>query len=108
LGMTNPHFTRIEDYRDIESLNMYQERIEKGLQPEDTLAILAQKSRDNSRTPMQWNDSANAGFTTGTPWIAPCRNYPEINAEIALQDEDSVFYCYHNLIKLRKQQPILT
>ncbi|MCE1709236.1 alpha,alpha-phosphotrehalase, partial [Enterobacter hormaechei] len=98
----------IEDYRDIESLNMYQERIEKGLQPEDTLAILAQKSRDNSRTPMQWNDSANAGFTTGTPWIAPCRNYPEINAEIALQDEDSVFYCYHNLIKLRKQQPILT
>ncbi|WFQ79006.1 alpha,alpha-phosphotrehalase [Xenorhabdus sp. SF857] len=108
LGMTNPHFTRIEDYRDIESLNMYQERIEKGMQAEDILAILAQKSRDNSRTPMQWNDSANAGFTTGTPWIAPCSNYSEINAETVLQDEDSVFYCYHNLIKLRKQQPILT
>ncbi|MBE8597104.1 alpha,alpha-phosphotrehalase [Xenorhabdus sp. BG5] len=108
LGMTNPHFTRIEDYRDIESLNMYQERIEKGMQAEDILAILAQKSRDNSRTPMQWNDSANAGFTTGTPWIAPGSNYSEINAETVLQDEDSVFYCYHNLIKLRKQQPILT
>ncbi|SFO08567.1 alpha,alpha-phosphotrehalase [Xenorhabdus japonica] len=108
LGMTNPHFTQIEDYRDIESLNMYQECIEKGIKPEDILAILEQKSRDNSRTPMQWNNSANAGFTTGTPWIAPCSNYSEINAEAALQDEDSVFYCYHDLIKLRKQQPILT
>ncbi|MDC9613763.1 alpha,alpha-phosphotrehalase [Xenorhabdus khoisanae] len=108
LGMTNPHFARIEDYRDIESLNMYQERIEQGMQPEDILAILAQKSRDNGRTPMQWNNSANAGFTTGNPWIAPCSNYPEINAEAALQDKDSVFYCYHDLVKLRKQQPILT
>ncbi len=108
LGMTNPHFTHIEGYRDIESLNMYQERIEKGMQPEDILAILAQKSRDNSRTPMQWDDSANAGFTTGIPWIAPCRNYSEINAKVALQDEDSIFYCYRDLIKLRKQQPILT
>ncbi|MBC8953346.1 trehalose synthase/amylase TreS [Xenorhabdus sp. PB62.4] len=108
LGMTNPHFAHIEDYRDIESLNMYQERIEQGMQPEDILAILAQKSRDNGRTPMQWNNSANAGFTTGNPWIAPCSNYPEINAEAALQDKDSVFYCYHDLVKLRKQQPILT
>ncbi|MCP9266666.1 alpha,alpha-phosphotrehalase [Xenorhabdus sp. XENO-1] len=108
LGMTNPHFERIEEYRDIESLNMYQERIEQGMAPEEILAILAQKSRDNSRTPMQWDGSASGGFTSGTPWIAPCDNYPELNAEAALQDKDSVFYCYHKLIKLRKQQPILT
>ncbi|CDH25477.1 alpha,alpha-phosphotrehalase [Xenorhabdus bovienii] len=108
LGMTNPHFERIEEYRDIESLNMYQERIEQGMAPEEILAILAQKSRDNSRTPMQWDASASAGFTSGTPWIAPCDNYPELNAEAALQDKDSIFYCYHELIKLRKQQPILT
>ncbi|REF26623.1 trehalose-6-phosphate hydrolase [Xenorhabdus cabanillasii] len=108
LGMTNPHFKRIEDYRDIESLNMYQERIEKGVQPEEILAILAQKSRDNSRTPMQWDDSSNAGFTSGTPWIATCDNYREINAEAVLLDKDSVFYCYQDLIKLRKTQPILT
>ncbi|MBD2811259.1 alpha,alpha-phosphotrehalase [Xenorhabdus sp. Vera] len=108
LGMTNPHFTRIEDYRDIESLNMYQEHIEKDMPSDDILAILAQKSRDNSRTPMQWDSSANAGFTTGTPWITPCSNYSEINAEAVLQDKDSVFYCYHDLIKLRKQQPVLT
>ncbi|MDE9436814.1 alpha,alpha-phosphotrehalase [Xenorhabdus bovienii] len=108
LGMTNPHFERIEEYRDIESLNMYQEHIEQGMAPEEILAILAQKSRDNGRTPMQWDASANAGFTSGTPWIASCDNYPELNAEAALQDKDSVFYCYHELIKLRKQQPILT
>ncbi|WP_237385735.1 alpha,alpha-phosphotrehalase [Xenorhabdus sp. Sc-CR9] len=108
LGMTNPHFMRIEDYRDIESLNMYQEHIEKDMPSDEILAILAQKSRDNSRTPMQWDSSANAGFTTGTPWITPCSNYPEINAEAVLQDKDSVFYCYHDLIKLRKQQPVLT
>ncbi|MBD2790708.1 alpha,alpha-phosphotrehalase [Xenorhabdus szentirmaii] len=108
LGMTNPHFARIEDYRDIESLNMYQEHIEKGLSPEEILAILAQKSRDNSRTPMQWDDSANAGFTTGTPWINPCSNYAEINAKTALQDKDSIFYFYHDLIRLRKQHFILT
>ncbi|MBD2814774.1 alpha,alpha-phosphotrehalase [Xenorhabdus sp. Flor] len=108
LGMTNPHFKRIEDYRDIESLNMYQERIEKGVQPEEILPILAQKSRDNSRTPMQWDDSSNAGFTSGTPWIATCDNYREINAEAVLLDKDSVFYCYQDLIKLRKTQPILT
>ncbi|CDH07382.1 trehalose-6-P hydrolase, alternative inducer of maltose system, cytoplasmic [Xenorhabdus bovienii str. oregonense] len=108
LGMTNPHFDRIEEYRDIESLNIYQERIEQGMAPEEILAILAQKSRDNGRTPMQWDGSASAGFTSGTPWIAPCGNYPELNAEAALQDKDSVFYCYHELIKLRKQQPILT
>ncbi|CDM87485.1 alpha,alpha-phosphotrehalase [Xenorhabdus bovienii] len=108
LGMTNPHFERIEEYRDIESLNMYQERIEQNMAPEEILAILAQKSRDNGRTPMQWDGSASAGFTSGTPWIAPCDNYPELNAEAALQDKDSVFYCYHELIKLRKQQPILT
>ncbi|MCC8368085.1 alpha,alpha-phosphotrehalase [Xenorhabdus sp. PB61.4] len=108
LGMTNPHFKRIEEYRDIESLNMYQERIEQGMSSEEILTILAQKSRDNSRTPMQWDNTDNAGFTSGTPWIATSDNYREINAESVLQDKDSVFYCYQDLIQLRKKQPILT
>ncbi|WP_446470220.1 alpha,alpha-phosphotrehalase [Xenorhabdus stockiae] len=108
LGMTNPHFKRIEEYRDIESLNMYQERIEQGMSSEEILTILAQKSRDNSRTPMQWDNTDNAGFTAGTPWIATSDNYREINAESVLQDKDSVFYCYQDLIQLRKTQPILT
>ncbi|PHM65576.1 trehalose synthase/amylase TreS [Xenorhabdus stockiae] len=108
LGMTNPHFKYIEEYRDIESLNMYQERIEQGMSSEEILTILAQKSRDNSRTPMQWDDTDNAGFTSGTPWIATSDNYREINAESVLQDKDSVFYCYQDLIQLRKTQPILT
>lgn len=108
LGMTNPGFTDIEQYRDVESLNMFRELSEQGRDSAELLAILATKSRDNSRTPMQWNASPNAGFTQGTPWIEPADNYTEINAQAAVADETSVYYCYQALIKLRKQLPLLT
>ncbi|TNH04924.1 alpha,alpha-phosphotrehalase [Testudinibacter sp. TR-2022] len=107
-GMTNPGFTRIEQYRDVESLNMYQELLDKGLDQALVLKILAQKSRDNSRTPMQWNTLANAGFSTAEPWIGVAPNYRQVNAESAVNDPDSVFYCYKKLIALRKSLPILT
>lgn len=108
LGMTNPGFTDIEQYRDVESLNMFRELSEQGRDSAELLAILATKSRDNSRTPMQWNASPNAGFSQGTPWIEPADNYTEINAQAAVADETSVYYCYQALIKLRKQLPLLT
>ena len=108
LGMTNPHFSRIEEYRDVESLNIFAKRSAEGDASQDLLAILASKSRDNSRTPMQWNAGKHAGFTTGTPWIDVSHNYPEINAAAALEDPDSVFYTYQQLIALRKAQGIFT
>ncbi|HDR1512654.1 TPA: alpha,alpha-phosphotrehalase, partial [Pasteurella multocida] len=107
-GMTNPNFTTIEQYRDVESLNAYAELQEKGIDETLIMQILAQKSRDNSRTPMQWDDSAQAGFTTGEPWIDVAKNYLKINAKSALADKNSVFYTYKNLIALRKKLPILT
>ncbi len=104
LGMTNCLFGPIENYRDIESINAYHELTEAGLrEPQELLSCIAYKSRDNARTPMQWNGSANAGFTTGTPWIMVNPNYKEINAEKELADENSVFYYYQKLIRLRRQ-----
>ncbi|WP_336213867.1 alpha,alpha-phosphotrehalase [Enterobacter sp. P82] len=108
LGMTNPHFSRITDYRDVESLNMFAELRASGLDPDELLAILASKSRDNGRTPMQWDASHNAGFTEGEPWIGVCDNYETVNARAALDDPDSVFYTYQSLISLRKTLPVLT
>ncbi|WP_407731980.1 alpha,alpha-phosphotrehalase [Pseudocitrobacter faecalis] len=108
IGMTNPHFTQITDYRDVESHNMFAERLAQGQDAQTLLAILASKSRDNSRTPMQWNGDAHGGFTTGTPWIALCDNYEAINVDTALNDPNSVFYTYQQLIALRKTTPILT
>ncbi len=108
IGMTNPHFTQITDYRDVESHNMFAERLAQGQDAQTLLAILASKSRDNSRTPMQWNGDAHGGFTTGTPWIALCDNYEAINVDLALSDPNSVFYTYQQLIALRKTTPILT
>ena len=108
LGMTNPHFSRITDYRDVESLNMCAELRASGREPEELLAILASKSRDNGRTPMQWDASHNAGFTEGEPWIGVCDNYETVNARAALDDADSVFYTYQSLIRLRKTLPVLT
>lgn len=84
IGMTNPHFTRITDYRDVESLNMFAELRNDGRDADELLAILASKSRDNSRTPMQWSNGDNAGFTAGEPWIGPGDNYQQINVEAAL------------------------
>ncbi|KAB7667634.1 alpha,alpha-phosphotrehalase [Bacillus sp. B1-b2] len=107
-GMTDPKFTSIDQYRDVESLNMYQILKEKGKSEEEVLEILSRKSRDNSRTPVQWNKDKHAGFTAGTPWIDIAQNYEEINAESALKDKDSIFYHYQKLIKLRKHYNIMT
>ncbi|MDN0124841.1 alpha,alpha-phosphotrehalase [Yersinia aleksiciae] len=108
IGMTNPNFSGISQYRDVESLNMFAELSAKGRDPDTLLAILAAKSRDNGRTPMQWDRSRNAGFSQGTPWIEPCSNYVDINVDAALADADSVFYAYQYLIALRKQHDVFT
>ena len=108
LGMTNVAFESIEDYRDVESLNMYREFVdERGIDPQVVLGMLHAKSRDNARTPMQWSAAANAGFTTGTPWIKVNPNYTTINAEQALADPDSIFHYYRRLIQLRKENPVI-
>jgi len=108
IGMTNVAFESIDNYRDVETLNMYKEMVnEKGVDPYDMLKILHAKSRDNARTPVQWNDSDQAGFTTGTPWIKVNPNYKEINVAQALADPDSVFYHYKKLIRLRKENPVI-
>lgn len=108
IGMTNPNFTSIDQYRDVESLNAYKILLEEGKTEEEAIAILQQKSRDNGRTPMQWSKGQHAGFTKGTPWIGVADNYPEINVENALEDPNSIFYHYQKLIKLRKQYDIIT
>ncbi|AIR64010.1 alpha,alpha-phosphotrehalase [Cedecea neteri] len=108
IGMTNPHFSSIDQYRDVESLNMFAELRTLGRDSDTLMAILASKSRDNSRTPMQWDAGSNAGFSEGTPWIGLCDNYQTVNAEAAREDKESVFYTYQQLIKLRKTEPVLT
>ncbi|WEA45308.1 alpha,alpha-phosphotrehalase [Priestia aryabhattai] len=108
IGMTNPKFSSIDEYRDVESLNVYEIKRAQGMDENEILEILKHKSRDNSRTPVQWSDEANAGFTKGKPWINPGDNYREINVEKALDDEDSIFYFYQKLIALRKQYEIIT
>ena len=106
LGMTNCPFGPIENYRDIESINAYKELTETGLrQPEELLECIAYKSRDNARTPMQWDDSENAGFSSGAPWIMVNPNYKSINAKAELDDPDSVFHYYKKLIALRRNSP---
>lgn len=101
LGMTNALYA-IEDYRDIETRNMYRERLHKGYDEADIIASIHAKGRDNARTPMQWDASENAGFTQGIPWLRVNPNYKEINAASQLHDENSVFACYKKLIRLRK------
>lgn len=105
LGMTNVQFG-IEDYRDIETLNLYRERLEKGYSREEIMRSIHAKSRDNARTPMQWNDEENAGFTQGTPWLKVNPNYTEIHAAAQVNDGDSVFACYRKLVHLRKEYPV--
>jgi trehalose-6-phosphate hydrolase len=107
-GMTNPGYVKISDYRDVESLNTYRLKMEDGMSEEAILEILRHKSRDNSRTPVQWNDEKHAGFTTGTPWIGVAENYSKINAEQAVSDKGSIFYHYKKLIRLRKDYDIVT
>lgn len=107
IGMTNPYFDTIYEYRDVESINYYNILKQQGTDEDTILNILKSKSRDNSRTPVQWDDSENAGFTKGTPWIPVAKNYKQINAQNALKDENSVFYHYKKLIQLRKQYDII-
>ncbi len=108
IGMTNVRFETIEDYRDIETLNMYREFVEeRGIDPRVVMGMIHAKSRDNARTPMQWNAGPHAGFTTGTPWIKVNPNYPAINVEQALAGPDSIFGYYRRLIRLRKDYPVV-
>ena len=105
LGMTNVQYD-IEDYKDCEIINMYHERLEKGYSKDEIMKSIYAKGRDNARTPMQWDDSANAGFTTGTPWIKVNDNYDKINARSQVDDPDSIFSCYRKLVQLRKDYPV--
>lgn len=109
LGMTNAPFKSVDDFRDLDSINAYRELVrEKDVfTEEEMLRFLRKKSRDNARTPFQWDDSKNAGFTKGTPWIMVNPNYREINAKEELSDPASVFHYYKKLIRLRKENPIV-
>jgi oligo-1,6-glucosidase len=107
IGMTNVQFERIEEYRDIDSLNLYrQEVLEHGRSAKEVLAMIHAKGRDNARTPMQWDASSSAGFTTGQPWISVNPNHTQINVEQSLQDPNSIFWHYRNLIYLRRTYPV--
>jgi oligo-1,6-glucosidase len=103
LGMTNCAFGGIETYNDIESRGAYQTLTAAGVSEEEAMRVIAYKSRDNARTPMQWSDEPNAGFTTGTPWLKVNPNYTAINARAELADDDSVFRYYQKLIALRRE-----
>jgi oligo-1,6-glucosidase len=109
LGMTNVAFPEISQYRDIETLNAYHELVDSGrVTPQAMMAAIHHSSRDNARTPMQWDATANAGFTSGTPWLAVNPNYQEINAQAAQADPDSVWHFYQQMNALRKQYPVIT
>lgn len=107
IGMTNTDFTRIDQFRDVESLNHYEILQQKGLSKEDALRIIQIHSRDNGRTPMQWNGEAHGGFTTGTPWIGVNENYSKVNAQSQIHDETSIFNYYKTLVALRKEYDII-
>ena len=107
IGMTNTDFTRIAQFRDVESLNHYEILQQKGLSKEDALRIIQIHSRDNGRTPMQWNGEAHGGFTTGTPWIGVNENYSKVNAQSQIHDETSIFNYYKTLVALRKEYDII-
>ena len=105
LGMTNVAYG-IEEYRDIETLNLYKERLEKGYGEDEVMLSIHAKSRDNARTPMQWDEGENAGFSEGKPWMKVNPNYKEINAAQQIDDQNSIFRCYKELIFLRKNYPV--
>ncbi|UYZ21776.1 glycoside hydrolase family 13 protein [Mesobacillus jeotgali] len=107
IGMTGVRFDSIDEYNDIAMKNKYKEEVAKGREPQEVLESLQLLSRDNSRTPVQWDASANGGFTSGDPWIKVNPNYKEINVEQALADPDSVFFFYKKLIQLRKENEVM-
>ena len=108
IGMTNPHYQNISQYQDVESLNYYRILLEQGKTEAEAMSVLAARSRDNSRTPMQWSAEENGGFTKGTPWIEMADNYPEIYVEKQIADPDSVYSFYKKLIKLRKEKMVIS
>ena len=107
IGMPNAHFKDIADYRDVESLNYYEILLKEGKTKEEAIKTLQERSRDNSRTPMQWSDEENAGFSDVTPWISVPDHYEEINVENELKDQDSIYYFYKKLIELRKEKEVI-
>lgn len=107
IGMLNAHFKDIADYRDVESLNYYEILLKEGKTKEEAIKTLQERSRDNSRTPMQWSDEENAGFSDVTPWISVPDHYEEINVENELKDQDSIYYFYKKLIELRKEKEVI-
>jgi trehalose-6-phosphate hydrolase len=108
IGMANPQWADIEEFRDVESLNMYRILQEQGKSAEEALNIIRERSRDNSRTPMQWDGTRNAGFTSGTPWIKVDERYPQINVQAQLEDPNSIYHHYRKLIHLRKTVQVIT
>ena len=107
IGMTNPGFENIEQYRDVETLNIYRLKREAGMSHDECMAAIKQKSRDNSRTPMQWDHQANAGFSSAEPWIGIPENAAFINVEDQRNDPASVLHHYRHLIALRREEPLL-
>ena len=108
IGMTNVAFDSIKDYRDIETVNRYHEQVdEKGMDADAVMKVIHVKSRDNARTPMQWDDSGNAGFTSGAPWMKVNPNFTRINVQQALADPNSIFHYYQELIRLRHAHPVI-
>ena len=107
IGMTNYPVSSIDEVEDIESVNMYHERLSLGFTKEEIITSINGKGRDNARTPMQWDKTENAGFTIGTPWLHVNPNHKDINVESALEDKNSIFYTYQKLIQLRKDNPIV-
>ena len=108
IGMTNAYFTHISQYRDVESLHYFDILKEQGMEEKDIYRILRERSRDNARTPMQWETGKQAGFTTGIPWIDVNKNYEEINVRESLADPDSIFFYYQKLIGLRKRCRVIS
>lgn len=108
LGMTNPHYEDISQYRDVESINYYRILTEQGSTGEEALKVLAARSRDNGRTPMQWDGSRYAGFSQGEPWIGIPQNHSYINAETEAADSDSILNYYKRLIALRKEHKVIS
>jgi oligo-1,6-glucosidase len=102
IGMTNKHFNNIEEFNDLMAKFHYQKMIERGVSNDDAIEFLNYFSRDHARVPVQWDTKAHAGFTTGTPWLPVNENYVEINAEQAVNDEDSIYHHYRQLIQLRQ------
>lgn len=108
IGMTNPHYKNLSQYKDVETLNIFDILLERGYTKEEAMKIISQKSRDNSRTPMQWTEEKNAGFSTVSPWISPSENYKEINLKTELEDQNSVVHHYKKLIELRKEHDVIS